>query len=85
MPRGGVPLCRLPQPAPRPLRAGYFLLTTGCQGRAGGVDGVRGRARLGLDTHGTLENPHGGQLHASASSYGSACSMVIRCEQVTVV
>jgi len=43
-----VPLCRLPQPAPRPLRAGYFSQTTGCQGRAGEVVGCEGALALAL-------------------------------------
>jgi hypothetical protein len=45
-----VPLCRLPAPRPRPLRAGYsFQEHEPRQGRAGGGAEWKGRARLGLD------------------------------------
>src|SRR5690348_13384306 len=60
-PTSVVPLCRLPQPAPRPLRAGCSPKTMPSQGRAGwGEDGL-GRACLALTGVVSLAGPHGRQ------------------------
>ena len=60
---------RLPPPAtafPTP-GAGCSSKATPCQGRAGGARVGWGRARLGLDRCGTLEQPHGRLLPTARS------------------
>jgi hypothetical protein len=62
-----LPVQRLPQPAtafPTP-GAGCLPKATPSQGRAGGGEAGCGRARLGLDWCGTLEQPHGRLLRAT--------------------
>ncbi len=62
-----LPVQRLPPPAtafPTP-GAGYPPKATPSQGRAGGGEAGCGRARLGLDWCGTLEQPHGRLLPAA--------------------
>ena len=64
-----LPVQRLPPPAtafPTP-GAGCSSKATPCQGRAGGTRVGWGRARLGLDRCGTLEQPHGRLLPAAGS------------------
>jgi hypothetical protein len=66
-------LTSLPSAATRcrvPSGAGYFTLITPSQGRAGGADGRRGHARLGLDWCDRLYVPHG-----EAASFSSSMSM----------
>src|SRR6266568_7619268 len=62
-----LPVQRLPQPAtafPTP-GAGCCFKATPSQGRAGGGEIGCGRARLGLDWCGILEQPHGRLLPAA--------------------
>ncbi len=62
-----LPVQRLPPPAtafPTP-GAGCCFNATPSQGRAGGGEVWCGRARLGLDWCGTLEQPHGRLLSAA--------------------
>src|SRR5713101_433213 len=62
-----LPVQRLPPPAtafPTP-GAGCCFTATPSQGRAGGGEVGCGRARLGLDWCGTLEQPHGRLLPAA--------------------
>ena len=67
-----LPVQRLPPPAtafPTP-GAGCCFNATPSQGRAGGGQGGCGRARLGLDWCGTLEQPHGRLLPAAGCGRG---------------
>src|SRR6266487_3450455 len=67
-----LPVQRLPQPAtafPTP-GAGCCFNATPSQGRAGGGEAGCGRARLGLDWCGTLEQPHGRLLRAARCGQG---------------
>jgi hypothetical protein len=67
-----LPVQRLPQPAtafPTP-GAGCCFNATPSQGRAGGGEVGYGRARLGLDWCGTLEQPHGRLLPAAGCGRG---------------
>src|SRR6266487_3394531 len=67
-----LPVQRLPPPAtafPTP-GAGCCFQATPSQGRAGGREAGCGRARLGLDWCGTLEQPHGRLLRAARCGQG---------------
>src|SRR6266566_1098881 len=67
-----LPVQRLPRPAtafPTP-GAGCCFNATPSQGRAGGAEAGCGRARLGLDWCGTLEQPHGRLLPAARCGQG---------------
>ncbi len=67
-----LPVQRLPPPAtafPTP-GAGCCCKATPSQGRAGGREVGCGRARLGLDWRGTLEQPHGRLLPAAGCGRG---------------
>src|SRR6266496_3064909 len=67
-----LPVQRLPQPATAFATpgAGCCFNATPSQGRAGGGEAGCGRARLGLDWCGTLEQPHGRLLRAARCGQG---------------